>query len=192
MNPSLVGCREKLRRAERDLVELSELVLPYETPLPFRVEFDPEPGATEGEARLILDAVPPEVDPSVPVQVGHIVHDLRCALDYLAHELTALSRKGRLDLSQWPIADTRSQLRRSKRFKETLEHLTPKHKAFVEALQPFDGGNPEFATLRDLSNRDKHKLLVAHVIQTDLSDLKGVFNLLSADSGHGDSLNLWR
>ena len=175
MEPSLNGCREKLRRAEKDIVELSGLVKPYEEPLPVRILLDPELDQPNPEAHVFVDRALPEIDASILVFMGHIVHDLRCALDYLAHELTALG-KGRFENSQFPIADSPERL--TSRDKKTLEHMTPQHRAFIERLQPYDGRNPHFAVLRDLSNRDKHRLLVAQITNIDLSEPLGLITLL--------------
>lgn len=178
MEASLSGCREKLRRAELDLSELDRIVEPYEKPLPLRVVYEPEAGEEWSEARLFVTGPVPELDPSIYMLVGHIIHDLRCALDYLAHELTALG-KGRLDTSQFPIADTEASL--SWRDKKTLEYLTPKHRAFVESLQPREGRNYELVALREMSNQDKHRLLVAHVMSVDLTDTQVILDLIGGD-----------
>jgi hypothetical protein len=72
--------------------------------------------------------------------------------------------KSRFENSQWPIADYESRL--TSRDKETLKHVTPKHRALIERTQPYNGGDFYFPFLRDLSNQDKHRLLVAAVSQS--------------------------
>jgi hypothetical protein len=164
-----------LRRAEQDLVVLDGRMGVYAESLLLRVDLEVNSDGETGEATVCVERVLDEVAPNDVVLIGHIVHDLRCALDYLAHELTALG-KGRFEQSQFPIADSPANL--SSRDKKTLQHLTPKHRAFVEGLQPYDGRNFEFADLRDLSNRDKHRLLVATVSTADIGDPQGIIRFL--------------
>jgi len=164
-----------LNRAHQDLVELDRAIRAYENPLPIKVTFEADLESGKVEARALIDGHVPEVDSGLAVSFGHIVHDLRCALDYLAHELTALG-EGRWDKSQFPLADSDAQYTR--RDKDTLKRLTPKHRALVERLQPRNTRNFELATLRDLSNRDKHRLLIAHVTTADFSDAHRLLDLV--------------
>jgi hypothetical protein len=162
VKPSLVGCREKLRRADSDIHELDAGLRDYEDPLGVTAHLDLDASGQKGKCVVELAEFPPPIPPDHLVLVGMIVHNMRCALDYLAYEMTALG-KGRYEDSEWPIADDPALI--TWRGKETLKRLTPEHRAIVEGSQPYKAGNIDFKILRELSNQDKHRLLIATVRQ---------------------------
>ena len=96
--------------------------------------------------------------------LGEVVYNLRSALDYLIFEL-ARHDSGRVqDGTQFLIEDVRSDpsdktrgfLPKSKRMKG----VSPAHIDMIEKLQPYNGVDWT-KTLRDISNADKHRQLVA-------------------------------
>jgi hypothetical protein len=183
MSFSLVGCRAKVKRAKAQIDALEPLLAPYTDSLFLRVDLELNGTGQSGECVVKIERIPEPVPPDVVVVIGEIVQNLRSALDYLAHEMTAVG-EGRFDDSQWPIAKNSSDL---KRFEKTLKRVTSEHRALIERLQPHDGRNVEMAVLRDLSNTDKHRLLSATGSYIDFNA-----GLLDLVVGHDCTLSLRR
>jgi hypothetical protein len=100
----------------------------------------------------------PPPSPMLGVRAGEFAHNLRAALDYLAHRLAILDG-GTETRTQFPISDTPAgfQQRRPK----DLEGVNDAHAARIERLQPYNGGG-WLRVLRDMTNIDKHRTL--HVV----------------------------
>jgi len=99
------------------------------------------------------------------IVVGEVVYNLRSALDYLVFEL-ARHDSGQMqngtqflieDVGSDPTDKTRGFIPRSKRY---LKGLSSGHVDMIEKLQPYKGVNWT-KTLRDISNPDKHRELIA-------------------------------
>ena len=96
------------------------------------------------------------------LSVGEAIHNLRCALDYLVFELARHDTPSVPNAkTQFPICDS------PQHFKQKLGHwlkgVSSSHIDSLESLQPYAGRNHLrwLKTLRDTSNRDKHRTLVA-------------------------------
>jgi len=124
------------------------------------------------------DADPPEeveipagIGDRLSIRVGEHIYNLRAALDYLVYELSG--HKGE---SQFPIEDDcdgftsrRTGHKASgENVRRYLHGVSPAHCDLIEAVQPYrlKAGNADERTnwtglLRSLSNKDKHRRLVA-------------------------------
>lgn len=119
----------------------------------------------------------PEIPERWSLLVGDALHNLRCALDYLAYELVALNNNGIYDEStQFPIAtdpaaDERAYGRHGWR---TLQLLGPQ-RPLIEQAQPYhDPANiyaAALGVLQGLSNSDKHRLLVPAAVAADFASM---------------------
>ena len=89
------------------------------------------------------------------VRVGHILHDLRSALDQMAAELAVrISRRSESGL-EFPFG------RDVNEFEKALgkqKKLPPAAKAMIRELQPYPGGNPLLWMLHAVNRRDKHRM----------------------------------
>jgi len=116
--------------------------------------------------------------------IGEIIQCLRKSLEYLVYELACYDSKSIVEKTQFVIVDC------EKKFRENLWHLkglTGEHRAMFERLQPYNGCNWT-KLLRELSNPDKHKTLIAvkHpvVISLDPSNTEAIIsgNNVSVDN----------
>ena len=92
--------------------------------------------------------------------VVDIVEDLRAALDYMVFELSVLNAPDLNEQApQFVISDTKEDF--DQKCKRRLRYLTEEQKIeFIEKLQPFNG-NSILGILRDVSDRSKHRRLLA-------------------------------
>jgi hypothetical protein len=88
---------------------------------------------------------------------GDALFNARASLDYLVYELALLGGNSEPKLTQFPICDDAAtfanEIRRGR-----LKGLSAAHIVDIENLQPYKS-NPAAASLRDLSNPDKHRTL---------------------------------
>jgi hypothetical protein len=90
--------------------------------------------------------------------VSHVIHDLRCALDYIVYELARHDSGQIQEDTQFVIQDKACVF--AKQVKRRLKGLSPGHVAAIEQLQPYNG--VEWTkTIREISNPDKHRQLWA-------------------------------
>jgi len=106
----------------------------------------------------------PSVPPEISLLLGDTVQNMRAALDYLVYQLAKLDDPG-VDherTTMFPVFTT------SKKFKDSgrkrIKMLSAPHQAQICALQPYHRGNRAdshpLARLIDLSDQDKHRLLI--------------------------------
>ena len=114
-------------------------------------------GISEGSVQL------PHPDDLVPHNAqaiaGEIIHDLRSALDNLIYEVSRRNNNNdEVEQTQFVIADDEESYRIQQR---RLRKLTEKQKSKVESIQPYNNEDKWASLLSDLSNRDKHRYLMA-------------------------------
>jgi hypothetical protein len=175
--PSIDGALLKLRRGKEHADALKGAIESSQDSIRAGVQFD----ADRGRCIAWIERAP-----TMPAEwsllVGDCIANLRAALDYLAYELVALDNGGVYDeRTQFPIADAPERL--SSRDQRTLKLLTPGHRATIESHQPYAGTNPPWvlddlalkhplAVLREMSNQDKHRLLVGTYIGVTIDRLE--------------------
>ena len=98
------------------------------------------------------------VPPIASVLIGETIYNLRGALDYLVYELSILDSGEIKKRTQFPIESSPDNW--TQRLGDYLRGLSKPHQAAIKALQPFDGC-AWTALIRDLSNSDKHRRLIA-------------------------------
>lgn len=134
-------------------------------------------------------AYAPEIPSGVSAIAGDVLHNLRSTLDYAAFQAVWKSQRSPWDDSQFPIASSPTSF--SRRDKQTLAKLNFGFVTVVKRNQPFEAvedyrqeglatdlediihlrnANRPLAVLQDLSNWDKHRLLLARYARaTDAS-----------------------
>jgi hypothetical protein len=95
----------------------------------------------------------------IGILVGEICYNLRSSLDYLVYELAILDSGRVKDGTQFPIYDDEHRTKDfNTRTSKMLIGINPAHKALIEALQPYKDQTCQWlATLREISNPDKHR-----------------------------------
>ncbi len=135
--------------------------------IPIRLDYEPD----TGQHVFSTAAAPPEdVLRRWSIITGDAIHNLRSALDHLFWQLALVASDGKVPWTdrqireiQFPLTDTPEWFTKSK----ALKYITPGHRAIIKEHQPhgsrFDfsrGAIHPFSKLRDLSNLDKHRLII--------------------------------
>jgi hypothetical protein len=160
-----------IRKTDRATVHLAELqrrrdeFLKNEEASPFRVVEGVETDSSRYVMRAVIDGAFPDWWSLI---VGDFVQNLRAALDHFVCQLIFDAGGKPTRQNAFPIFHERPSDRRSKnRWKAQVAGLDGDAIAFIEARQPYphdDGpSNHLFFALRELSNDDKHRLVLPAV-----------------------------
>jgi hypothetical protein len=174
----LKGARHKIERGRKRLSDLqhSERLLNDPEEERMVIDYDPEQGCHI--ASLILRQLPP---PDFSITLGECIHSLRSALEYTIWQLVRKakgrepSRKEAKQI-QFPICDKPEWFSGS----AVLAHIGDEaakelalHQPYAERLDV--AHHPALlAPLRDLSNQDKHRLILvsAHAMNPATADVR--------------------
>ena len=177
MTIDLSECRAKIERARDHRNGLDAVVQRAYRPIGeaklFQMDAKLDPQS--GYHIFRLAAIPEDWRLQVGVILGDVVHNLRGALEYLFFQLcchylgtTKTERLG--GQVQFPIEDTSQGLANKRmHFKE----IPSSHWVIIEWAQPYEGPyEPHRAirALRNLSNRDKHRVLNPLLLTSTLVD----------------------
>ena len=163
----LDGALAHLDRAGRDFDELKSLVEKFIKENEQHALSNYDPRRLKGISSFELSGVRSFDFPAVPfeaaVLVSAIIHHLRASLDYLVYELalkdSGIIQNGTQFIIEANKTDPKNRSRGfDSRAKSKLIGLSPAHIAIIEGLQPYNGVTWT-ATLRDISNPDKHRRL---------------------------------
>jgi hypothetical protein len=157
----LAGVVEKLRRSDVHLQTLYENVVAYLNRTPVHLWSKRDLG--NGEPGFLVKAVeqPPLM---LSVIVGDVLHNLRSALDYLAHELIKRNGCTPTFQTQFPICATEKDFLNEAIARNRLGGISLRGFRTIDAFQPHHV-EPEKLRLHQLwhlhklSNLDKHKTL---------------------------------
>ena len=189
--PSIDRAFARVSRAEEHIAELIRRTLLHGQKMIEGIQVHPNP---KNPNRVIVKRPELPLALSFSVIVGEICYNLRSALDYMVYELAVLDSGADVEGTQFPIED------KKKGFEWRvgggwLKGLNTAHLALVENLQPYSGCDWT-SKLRDLSNPDKHRSLVAtqadheltiHVVDkdhlSDFADLPGAVRPAKTSEG---------
>jgi hypothetical protein len=167
MAVDLRPCEAKLERArEHRRVLSSELEAFFtDSALGHRVSFDEQDSVFRIHALLDDDRAY-----RWATILGDIVHNLRSTLDHLVNQLVLANSEEPRSSNQFPICDQESSWEREIGKKERLTGVATEDVDLIRHVQPFAWAArytgttrariQALAQLRDLSNHDKHKLLL--------------------------------
>lgn len=117
-----------------------------------------------------------EMPPWVPLWAGDICNNLRSSLDFAWMGLVRAANPGSNDKKTLPIADNRKGLLATINKAPIGGALETATILLAENIRPHkdfaDGGNVNIAELNDLSNWNKHNLLLAGYAVTELKNVK--------------------
>lgn len=155
----LYGAQLRFERADRHLSEADRLLDGFSDACIDRVVSENDYQAIRMEGGF------PPVPIELPVVVSDAIHNMRAALDYIIYELAILDSGKVNNGTQFLIEDIKSDPANPKRgfdgrYKQYLAGLNQSHIDAIEGMQPYRG--IEWTkTLRDISNPDKHRTLIA-------------------------------
>ena len=169
----------KVDRADEHLVELQNLIAPYEAPRPYTISHAVERKSKQHVYRTWADTEP---DPTIAIVVGDIAFNLRSALDHLRVALAP--RKERFGPGFPAFTDdiwerdrvTGKYLKRHEErrdiWNETIRGIAPDAIAEIDKMQPFrfpQDQVPHLAltALTRINNADKHRELIPVVAHLD-------------------------
>ena len=157
--PALAGVWAKMRRAKAHQLTLTAATEAYVNLPPYRII------ETYTDDRKILRAVatlqPPE---DLALILGDLVQNLRSALDHLAWAFARTVRDPPSRRTHFPMFDSPPDDFAGER---QVRHIPAPVREIMEAMQPYRTDDEvgqmigrELAVLRELSNRDKHRVLL--------------------------------
>jgi hypothetical protein len=158
--PSLDGVKIKMARAKLHATELDVAfwrVFPMGT-CPTSVEVH-----DEGRRHIYRADNPPASDPVWGAIAGDAIHNLRTALDHLAHQLVRLCDNDPTNSTAFPILNRPPRKRCGRRKLPTIDGgVSEAIRERLDSIQPYQRRHPhDLDLLRDLDNIDKHKVIVA-------------------------------
>jgi hypothetical protein len=158
------GPRLKVARARKHTEELKDLVFSYLELNAWRIGGNYERATKTFEFRTHLTKQPPAV---LGIVLGDIAHNLRSALDHIAWTLALRTSRGEPSRkTAFPLARSPEDFH-GRACQRMLRDIPPKFLALIESLQPYQPrGELDFdptwlGVLREMSNTDKHRLVVA-------------------------------
>jgi hypothetical protein len=164
VQPDFHTCEAKLARAHvhrRTLAAEIETFFSSES-FGYRVSFDEQQSAF-----LVHALVPHDQTYRWGTVIGDVVHNLRSALDYLIHQLVLLEGQSPRKEHQFPICDNLERYEHECE-RGRLDGIAEGATQRIRDVQPFAWAKRSnaparlhaLAQLRDLSNRDKHQMLL--------------------------------
>ena len=178
--PDFSGCWAKVERAKEHIDTLKETFLSL-TPEPNRprvgIKFELATGEHVVYVNRWSDTVAPVIQ-KCSVVIGDIVHNLRSTLDHLTFQLAMRNTTGNLQDErrvQFPIEDSPTTFERRCMATGRAGWIADLHaddRAIIERYQPYhrrDDGMT-LSLIRELSDRDKHRLLAGLGIPSNYID----------------------
>jgi hypothetical protein len=157
------GCWHRIRRARAHRNAAHRRWHTFLNEHPYSVHFY---GDGEGNGSLVFEQQR-RVPPSIAVDLGEYLYNLRTALDYCAYAVAIidsdLDPPPGDDLILFPIYSDVDSFRRNR---HRIDPLTEKHRQWIEAVQPYAGGDDPRASplywVNELARIDRHRQL--HVL----------------------------
>src|SRR5271166_2457912 len=155
----LDGVREKLNRAEHNIVNLKKEADSFLDSGDYRAI----PDDNENAFRRALEYHSTRSVPArFSVLAGEIVYHLRSALDHLVWQLVIANRATPGHSHEFPIFKAKPL--KKDHFEKKIRGVSPRTAAIIESLQPYRAGtaadNDPLWILHDLCRIDKHRELV--------------------------------
>ncbi len=147
----IVLVRAKVERAKHHLRSLEEQLVPYR---------DKTHPIVYTSNKMDVTTLP-LLSFNILTTAGDVVHNLRTALDHLAHQLVLVGTPDGTPPRQieFPIFDSEDDYEKRKDAK-TRGMRADAIKA-IDDLKPYKEGNPTLWRLRELDNIDKHRMILS-------------------------------
>jgi hypothetical protein len=158
--PSLDGVQIKMDRAHRHAAELDKA---FWGAFPLGACKTTVEVHDEGRRHVYRADHPPPPDPVWGAVAGDAIHNLRSALDHLAHQLVRLCDNEPTTSTSFPIHTRPPRQRCGRRKLPTIDGgVSEVIRERLDSIQPYQRRHPhDLDALRDLDNIDKHRVIVA-------------------------------
>ena len=153
-----VSAYDKLERAEKHISEFEDARNIFRQENADAVQFKGDP---KMQKRIYFLSKNLYVRPDVPLIIGDAIHNLRCGLDHLAHQLMCVGtgQSGPFGSVSFPIAEDSVKYKHGPRGR--MKGMRKDAIKAIDALQPYGGGRSEMLWhLHLLNNIDKHRMLL--------------------------------
>jgi hypothetical protein len=158
-NDRLTLIRVKIERARKQLRELEAelMICRGQRKNVIIAQFDPDTGEEVPNSERCMNLQ--VLTFNAIATAGDIIHNLRSALDHLAHQLVRIGSPGK-EVSrriEFPIAKDLATYESDKTGK--IKGMRPEAKKAIDELKPYKGGNDSLWRIHELDNFDKHRAL---------------------------------
>jgi hypothetical protein len=151
----LLGVRAKVERAKKHILEFESAKTAFLNAESHRVRPYKNPKTGEWQSRVeSVSTIPPEL----PAIAGDAIHNLRSALDHLAHQLILANGRSPTIHSGFPILNTANN---KAEFRRKVKGMSRAAVKAIRLFKPYKRGNRSLWTLHRLDIADKHHLLLA-------------------------------
>ncbi len=162
MSHSLDGIREKLKRAEENIVNL-------EREIGFFLNYGAYVSVSDNNVQAIKKLRELHLDRKVPVRfsvlAGEVIHQMRSSLDHLAWQLSSKTYREKHPVAiEFPIfKKDPAKENKTKEYARKVQGVSPTAKAIIERLQPYKSNLPDSHLLQIIHKMDiteKHQELI--------------------------------
>lgn len=119
-------------------------------------------------------------DKGMALYIGDVVHNLRCALDYLITACAVHNRK-RTNNTEFPFVKAGGRKSDLNKGIYKARDADPRAEKLVWKARPYPRGNTLLVALNELDRFDKHRLIVAVASQVEVEVTTGGYNELPMD-----------
>jgi len=153
----------KIERANKHIAEIEERVRASADGYGPSFQMD----SKTGEQFLYYSPQDETLRSDIALLVGDPVHNLHCALDVAYRE--AVTRVGTVGAkTKFPVLKTRKEGESALSKNAQIPESSPVFSFLVDAVKPYEGGDPDILALHALDIRDKHQLLIPMLTVTGL------------------------
>ncbi len=161
--------RAKIKRANKHIADLEHRLAEIPDSRRSSVEIDPN---TRYKS-LKHDIVDERWVTDVPLLIGDVVHNLKCALDYSWLEVVKVVVPSAVDkFAKFPVRETRDELQTAMEGRKIQEASPELFTLMLDNIRPYKGGDFAIWTLHDLDIMDKHRLLIPVTACVSIKDFK--------------------
>lgn len=146
----------KIKRADQHITALREIIATYTHKIPYKINTDVNLGNGRYGIELTLIKDPPN---EISIISSEIVHHLRSSLDVLSCSLAKTNGATNISSTYFPFAGSRDGFE-SNSTQKKIKLLSPDHIKIIHSFKPYKGGNDLLWSLNQLSNTDKHRMIV--------------------------------
>jgi hypothetical protein len=171
--------RTKVERAKKHVSDVEGQLRGFFDTKPYVIGTKRDP-----QTRRLIYYLTSVVEPSplLAATVGDALHNLRSALDHLAHRLVVvgIGRSGPFYYVYYPIFDSATEYEAKKMGQ--IKGMRQSAIDAIDATRPYKGGNDQLWMLHNLDKIDKHRLLIAVGSAARSVDLGGFMSRQMADA----------
>ncbi len=151
--------RRKTERAKKHLADLENEVGKFMQSNPYRLGTRMD---SDSDKRLYYLTAVQDIPGDIVMTIGDVVHNLRCALDHLAHQLVLVGSPGKpVGRVQFPVFKDKASFEKAIKGNSIVNGASQGAIDAIKALEPYQGGNDYIWVISQLDNADKHRSILA-------------------------------